>query len=145
MPKTASFHEDFGREDEVKGSSDRSFGLLFAAFSGLAGGFRLWHGKPFAWTWLVAAAVLLAISLSRPGLLGPFNRAWMKLGLLLFRVVSPVVTALLFYICMVPIGLIMRVAGREDPLRRRFDQRAPSYWITRDPKNSSAIDMKNQF
>jgi hypothetical protein len=46
---------------------------------------------------------------------------------------------------MVPIGLIMRAVGREDPLRRRFDQKAPSYWITREPKNSSAIDMKNQF
>jgi hypothetical protein len=144
MPKRASFHEDFGREDEVKGSSDRNFGLLFAAFFGLVGGSKLWHGTAYAWAWLVAAVVVLVIALSWPSLLGPFNRAWMKLGLLLSRVVSPVLTAVLFYVCVVPIGLIMRATGR-DPLRQRFDPEALSYWITRESMDISRNDMRNQF
>ena len=98
--------------------SDRGFGLLFAAVSAVAGAvawFR--NGAPPA-ALLAVSAVLLTVAIFAPGLLAPFNRAWTRLGLLLARVVNPVVLAALFFTVVTPTGLLLRLLGK-DPLRLR--------------------------
>jgi hypothetical protein len=137
-------HEDFSRQEEIQGSSDRSFGLVMAAFFALV---ALWplvgaHG-PRWWAMAVAAAFGLAAWL-RPAALAPLNTLWMKLGLLLSRVVTPVVLGLLFFVTVTPIALLMRLLGK-DPLRLRRDPDATSYWITRSPPGPESSSMKNQF
>ncbi len=77
-------------------------------------------------------------------MLAPLNRLWTKLGLLLFHVVNPVVMLLLFVVTIVPAGLIMR-AMRHDPMRRRFDRDARTYWIERDPPGPSPESLRHQF
>ena len=64
--------------------------------------------------------------------LRPLNRLWLRFGLLLAAVVSPIVLALLFYLTIAPIGFMMRLAGK-DPMRSRRDPNATSYWIRREP------------
>ena len=68
----------------------------------------------------------------------------MKLGLVMFKVVNPVVLALIYGLTMVPIGLLMRLTGR-DPLRLRIDPAAESYWIVREPPGPAPDTMINQF
>jgi hypothetical protein len=138
-----SFHEDFDREDKVEGSSDRNFGLTLAGVCALLGVLKLWRGSAYWWPWAIGCAIALAIALLIPQLFRPANRLWLKLGLIMFRVISPIVTALLFYLCMVPVGLLMRASGR-DPMRQAFEAGAPSYWIKREALNS-VQSMKNQF
>jgi len=75
--------------------------------------------------------------------LAPLNKWWTKLGLLLYRVVSPIVLGLLFYVTLTPIALVMRLLGK-DPLRLRRDPDAASYWIDRSPPPAPE-SMKNQF
>jgi hypothetical protein len=84
------------------------------------------------------------LALIRPRLLAPLNRLWTKLGLLMFHVVNPVVMLLLFIVTIVPAGLIMRAVGH-DPMRRRFDPQARSYWIERDPPGPPPDSLRNQF
>lgn len=144
MADRQGFHENFGREEKIKGSSDRGFGLVFAAFFTIVAGIKLWHGNALWPWWLGAAALVLAVVLLRPGLLAPFNRLWTKLGLLLFRVVSPVTMGLLFFITITPIGFLVR-AGNKDLLHRRFDRQVASYWIPRQPPGPAPETMKNQF
>ena len=72
------------------------------------------------------------------------NRAWTKLGLLLFRVVNPVVMFVLFYATIVPIGLVMRALGR-DPLRLRFDRGARATGSSANRRGPRPSSMKNQF
>ena len=143
MTEQPSFHEDFSRQD-VKGGTERSFGFVFAAVFlaiGLwpllsAGSIRMWP--------LVIAAVLGVVALAHPRLLRPFNTLWLKFGLLLSRIVNPIVLGFLFYVVITPFGLIMRLLGK-DPLRLRIDRTAQSYWIVRRPPGPPPESMRNQF
>jgi hypothetical protein len=145
MAKQAlQFHEDLRRERAIEGSSDRSFGLVFAGFCTLMAGVGAWragHRWPY---WLGAAVFFAVMAFVFPRGLSPLNRVWTKLGLLLFRVVNPVVMFVLYTTTILPMGLLMRLAGR-DPLRLRFDAEAPSYWIPREPPGPAPETMKNQF
>ena len=124
--------------------SDRGFGFLFAALFAVIGA-ALWVGRGAVAAWPFAASgAFIAAARFRPGLLGPLNRAWFRLGLLLSRIVSPVVLAVLFYGVVTPTGLVMRLLGK-DPLRLRFDRPAASYWIRRTPPGPEPASMRNQF
>ena len=137
-------HERFDREDEVESSSNRSFGVVFAIIFGIVGGFSVWAQGSFWPYWLGASALTQAITLIRPGLLAPFNFLWTRFGILLSRVVSPVVLAMIFYLVMTPVGLMMRLCGK-DPLRLKQAPDSDSYWIMRDSLKDSKEPFKNQF
>lgn len=137
-------HEDFSREETIEGSSDRAFGLVFAAAFGVIGALPLLSSAPVRW-WALALAGLFALAaLAFPSLLGPLNRWWMRLGVLLGRVVGPVALGILFYAIFSPTGFIMRLAGK-DPLRLRRAPAADSYWIGRQPPGPPPDSMTNQF
>ncbi len=144
MSRRKTFHEDFGREETLKRSSDRGFGLVFAAACALVGSARWWRGHPGAGWWLAAAAFFLLAALLKPTVLAPLNRLWLGLGLLLYRVVNPVVMAVLFYLCVTPIGLLMRALGK-DFLALRYDPGAAVYWIERRPPGPAPETMQRQF
>ena len=144
MKGPGATHERLVREDKVKGSSDRSFGLVFAAVFAIIGlipllgdgGVRVWS--------LAVAVVFLALALVRPVVLAPLNHLWTRFGLLLHRIVNPIIMGLLFYLVVTPTGLIIRMLGK-DLLRLRFDPQAKSYWIERQPPGPAPETMKDQF
>ena len=147
----SSFHEDFGRKEEVKGSSDRSFGLtvggILAAIAVVRTLLHIWHGTAAGWFEMALGGIgvlLFVFGLIAPARLAPLNRAWTRLGLILFKVVNPVVLGLIYLTTIVPIGLLMRLSGR-DPLSLKFDRRAASYWVVREPPGPAPETMVNQF
>lgn len=142
-PPTA-FHDDFQRALPTATSSNRTFGLVFTLFfAALA----LWPlragGSARLWAAILAGGFLLP-ALFRPGMLAPLNRYWTRLGLLLGRVVHPVVIAILFYGAFTPIGILLRRFSR-DPMRRHFDPEAATYWIPRTPPGPDPATMRKQF
>jgi len=137
-------HEDLKREQHVEGSSDRAFGLVFAGVFLVISGWPLFHGEAIRWWSVGVAAVFAVIALMKPALLAVLNRLWMKLGILLGMVVSPIALGILFYAVITPIGMAIRFAGK-DPLRLKFDPDAKSYWIQRDPPGPPPGSMNNQF
>jgi Saxitoxin biosynthesis operon protein SxtJ len=138
----SNFHETYSGS-EVKPPSDRSTGLLFAAVALIFA--ALWRHNPNApWVALGVAVALLAVSLIAPALLRPINLLWFRFGLLLHRVVSPVVMFLMFAVVFVPAGAIMRLRG--DPLRLRRETPAPSsYWVERTGIGDAQTSMTAQF
>lgn len=141
---TASLHEDLTRETEHQESSDRNFGFVvggaFAAL-GLVPLLRAGHVRiPL----VALGAILAALAAVRPALLKPLNRAWTALGLLMGRIVTPVVTTILFGVLFVPVGLFLRLSGK-DLLRLKFDPSCESYWIVREPAGSEPQSMTKQF
>ena len=144
MTRRPRFHEDFGREEAVVGSSDRSFGLTVAVCLVIIGGLKLWRGTPLAAWWLVVAVAFLVVALPVPSALAPLNRLWLRLGLLLYKVVNPVVMGILFYLCVTPMGLVMRLFGK-DFVRLKCDPEARSYWIERRPPGPAPHTMRDQF
>jgi hypothetical protein len=135
-------HEFRGRKEAVQTSSERSFGLVFAVVFAVVGLLNL-HGAGSYWPhWLGAAALFVLLALAAPGLLAPPNRLWAKFGLLLHRIISPVILAILFYGCITPIGYLMRLTGK-DPLHLRCEADTQSYWIVRDTDDIPSFN--NQF
>ena len=146
MPEARSFHEDFGRKHEVKGGSDRNFGLTVGIILVLIAGARsiLAHLGWVEIALFVVGIFLFASALIAPRLLAPFNKAWTKLGLFLFIVVNPVIMGLIFITAVTPTGLLMRLRGK-DLLHLKFDPGAKSYWIDREPPGPAPDTMKHQF
>jgi hypothetical protein len=143
----ANFHESFSADEEVKGSSDRAFGLTVGGILLLLGLVPvLWRGhlSTVGTVLVVIGGALVAAAALRPGSLATLNRLWTKLGLLLFRIVNPIVMFLIFALTVVPISLILRLVGK-DLLRLRTDAAARSYWIVRDPPGPEPATMKQQF
>jgi hypothetical protein len=93
---------------------------------------------------LVVAAIFAGVAVTVPAILAPLNRLWMRLGLLLHRIVNPVVLGLMFLSAIVPIGLLMKLFGK-DLLRLKFSEDASSYWIVRDPKGPEPQSLNRQF
>ncbi|PCK08158.1 MAG: hypothetical protein COA42_10575 [Alteromonadaceae bacterium] len=128
---------------EVKMGSERSFGWVFAAVFAIIAGLAYYKsGKILYWS-VGVAVVLGVITLIKPSLFKPFNFVWFKFGMLLGHIIAPLVMMLIFFLVVTPIGLLMRLFGK-DPLRlkRKADQN--TYWITRPPESSDS-SMKNQF
>jgi hypothetical protein len=124
--------------------SNRSFGWTFTGIFVLAGAYGLWKGGA-ALPWLLPLAALTAlVTLTRDAWLAPLNRAWMKLGELLGKVVSPIVLGVIFYGVFTPVAGAMRLAGR-DAMCRRFDPRARSYWVERDPPGPADDSYRNMY
>jgi hypothetical protein len=137
-------HESFDRTSPVKTSSDRVFGLVFAGFFAIVAFLPLLSGRaPRLWS-LGVSGVFLVMALAVPTVLAPLNRLWMRLGLLLHRIVSPVVLGLMFFVVVTPMGLLMRMLGK-DPLRLRFDRGASTYWISRTPPGPAPDSFDHQF
>lgn len=137
-------HETFAGHAPVRAGSDRTFGLVFAAVFALIAILPMLHGRaPHVWA-LVIGMAFLATALTRPALLHPLNRLWFRFGILLHRLVTPVVLGVLFYLVLTPTAAVMRVFGK-DPLQRRFDPEAESYWIRREPPGPAPESMVDQF
>jgi hypothetical protein len=137
-------HEDLARERPIEGSSERSFGLVFAAAFLVIAGWPLHYGAMPRWWALGAAALFALAALATPGLLAPLNRWWLRLGVALGRLASPLALALLFFAVFAPIGALMRLCGK-DPLRLRRDPRARSHWIARRPPGPPPDSMTHPF
>ena len=137
-------HEDLSRDQEVEGSSDRSFGLVFAGVFLLIAAWPLWYGATPRWWAAGVAAVFAVVAVTRPILLAVPNRLWIKFGVLLGKLVSPIALGVLFYSVLAPIGVLMRIAGK-DPLRLKRDATTASYWIPRKPPGPPPDSMTNQF
>lgn len=137
--------EDLSRQHAVEGSSNRSFGVVFAVVFSVVG---LWpvvfgSGAPRRWA-LIVAAVFALLAFLAPAVLDKPNRAWMKLGLLLGMIVSPIVLGLLFFTVFTPMGWVLRLMGK-DPMRLHRDPAATTYWIERKPPGPPPESLNNQF
>ena len=137
-------HEVFSRDEKIVAGSDRSFGLVMAGAFAAVTLLNAWHsGRLWPWTGGLAV-LLLAAGLLQPSLLHPLNLVWLRFGLLLHRVVNPIVMGLVFFGTVLPTGLIMRMLGK-DLLRLKRQPDADSYWIPRQPPGPSPETMKDQF
>lgn len=137
-------HEDLTREDEIEGSSDRSFGIVFAVVFLIIALFPLLHAGAVRWWSVGVSAAFAVVAFTVPSILALPNRLWMKFGLLLAKIVSPIALGILFFLVFTPIGLLMRLAGK-DPMRLKADPNAKSYWIDREPPGPPPQSMTNQF
>lgn len=142
--RTFTFHENLDRSLRVRGSSDRNFGLVFAIAFLAMGIWPLRYGAQMRIWALVIAGGFLMLAVLWPTVLHPLNRFWTQLGLLLGRIMNPVMTGVLFFVVFTPFGLLTQ-ALRKDPLRLKFIPEAETYWIKRHPPGPTPETMSKQF
>ena len=126
--------------DDIKISSNKSFGIVFSIVFLLIAIYPFIHNQELRVWSLVIATIFLILGLINSRALTPLNKLWFKFGLLLGRIVSPIIMGLIFFLVVTPIAFMMRIIGK-DLLNLKFNK-DKSYWIEKTGPKSK---MKNQF
>ena len=126
--------------DNIKISSNRSFGIVFFVVFLLIALYPLiYSGEIRVWSAIISL-IFLILGLLNSKILTPLNKLWFKFGIFLSKIISPLIMGIIFFLVVTPIGLIMRIFGK-DLLNLKFNKNQ-SYWIE---KNGPESRMKNQF
>ena len=127
-------------DSQINKSSNKSFGIVFFIVFFLIGIYPLINeGNPRIWSVLISIAFLV-LGLLNSKILTPLNILWFKFGILLGRIISPLIMGIIFFLVVTPIGLFMRLLGKD--LLNLKTNKNNSYWIEKiGPKSK----MKNQF
>ena len=126
--------------DEVKISSNRSFGIVFFVVFLIIATYPLINGDELRLWSLIISIVFLFLGLVNSKILNPLNKLWFKFGIFLGKIISPLVMGIIFFLVVTPIGLLMRLLNK-DLLNLKFNTNN-TYWIE---KTETKSKMKNQF
>ena len=126
--------------NEIKLPTNRSFGIVFFIVFLIIALWPMKNGMDLRLWSMIIAIIFLILGLLNSKILTPLNIIWLKFGLLLGKIISPIVMGLVFFVTVTPIGLLMRLFGK-DLLSLKMNK-DKSYWIKREEKINS---MKNQF
>ena len=126
--------------DEIKISSNRSFGVVFFIVFLLIALYPLLKDNDLRIWSLVISFIFLILGLINSKILTPLNRLWFKFGLLLGKFISPLIMGIIFFVVVTPIGIIMRLL-KKDLLNLKYNKKE-TYWIDKSGPKSK---MKNQF
>jgi Saxitoxin biosynthesis operon protein SxtJ len=120
----------------------RTFGLIVGGVLAVIGLLPVvWRGSDPRW-WAIAAAVLLIVpAVTVPQVLAPVHRAWMFVGHILGWVNTRIILAIGFFGLVTPVGLFMRLAGK-DPMRRRYERGTGSYRVTKTSRTGSHMQQR---
>ena len=126
--------------DDVKIGSNRSFGIVFFIVFLLIATYPLLNGNDVrVWSLLISFGFLI-LGLMNSKILSPLNKLWFKFGLILGKIISPLIMGIIFFVVVTPIGVVMRVL-KKDLLNLKYNQKE-TYWIEKTGPKSK---MKNQF
>jgi len=128
-------------KSKIKISSNRSFGLVFFVVFLIIALWPLKSGEEFRLWSLVLSIIFFILGILNSQLLTPLNKLWFKFGMFLGSIVSPIVMGIVYFIVVTPIGIFMRLLGK-DLLKTSKAKNASTYWIKRIEKQST---MKKQF
>jgi len=122
-------------------SSEKSFGIVFSIVFLIVALYPLINSEGLRIWALVASIIFFFLAFIAPKVLVFPNKLWFKFGLLIGSIVAPIVMAFVYFVTVLPTGLIMRLLGK-DLLKQKLDKNAKSYWVKRSEPMGS---MKNQF
>ncbi len=121
--------------------SNKNFGIVFFLVFIIIGLWPLLENNEIRYWSIFTSLIFLLLGLLNSKILKPLNKLWFYFGILLGRMISPLVMGIIFYLIVTPIGLLMRLF-RKDILNLKYNTNSRSYWIKKDGPKSK---MKNQF
>jgi hypothetical protein len=126
--------------DDIKIGSNKSFGIVFFVVFLLITLYPLLNNESIRIWSLVISIIFLILGILDSKILSPLNKIWFKFGILLGKIISPIVMGIIFFLVVTPTGFIMRLLGK-DVLNLKYSDHK-SYWIEKTGPKSK---MKNQF
>ena len=124
----------------IQMGSNRSFGIVFFIFFLIIALWPLLNNDEIRLWSLIISLIFLVLGILNSKLLTPLNKLWMRFGLLLGRIVSPIIMGIIYFFVVTPTGLIMKIFRKDLLSLKKNDEK--SYWIE---KNDEKSNMKNQF
>ncbi len=121
--------------------SNRNFAIVFFVVFILIGLWPIFNNEDLRYWALVISFVFLVLGIFNSKILSPLNKLWMKFGLILGLIVSPVVMGIIYFGVVTPTGILLRIF-RKDVLKLKKNEEDKTYWIDKDNTNNN---MKNQF
>ena len=128
-------------KSEIKMSSNRNFGLVFFVVFLIFSFWPLTYDGSIRIWFAIISLIFLILGLMNSKLLTPLNKLWFKFGIILGAIIAPISMGVVFFLVITPIGIIMRIMGK-DLLKKRYDKKKATYWIIRGKPVST---MKQQF
>ena len=125
--------------DSISKKNNILFGTLFFIIFLIIGLYPLKSGGVVRIWFVLFSLIFLIITIIRPNLFTFLNKLWIKFGILLGKIISPIVMGLVFLFVVTPIGMFIRILKKDV---MGFKRGASSYWINREDKLQS---MKKQF
>tara|TARA_Y100000590_G_C15721037_1_gene1013554 strand:+ start:2123 stop:2509 length:387 start_codon:yes stop_codon:yes gene_type:complete len=122
-------------------NSDKTFGIFFSIIFFIISIYPIFYKNQLNYIFLLFSFIFLLVSLTRPKLFSFLNKLWINLGFLLGKIISPIVMAIIFFFLITPIGLLLRIFGK-DFIKLKLNNNHKTYWIDKDNESS---DMKDQF
>ena len=126
--------------DDIKAGSNKSFGIVFFVVFLLIALYPLLSNESIRLWSLIISIIFVGLGILNSSLLSPLNKLWFKFGILLGKIISPIIMSIIYFLVVTPIGLIMRLLGK-DVLNLKYNDHK-SYWIEKTGPKSK---MKNQF
>jgi hypothetical protein len=127
-------------DKKLKLPTNKNFGIVFFVVFLIIGLWPLLAKSEIRYWSILVSIIFLFLGFKNSKLLNPFNKLWFKFGILLGKIVSPVIMGIIFFIVVTPIGLLMKVL-KKDLLNFRYNSKK-SYWVEKTGPKSK---MKNQF
>jgi len=132
------------KDAETRMPSLVNFGITFAVVFAIIGLIHVPFGGGMNVWALVVSAAFLVVTFTVPRLLAPLNRIWFRFGLLLHKIINPIVMGIIYFGLLVPMALVMRGFGKRF-LRLDREPKAESYWIERAPPGPEPSSLRQQF
>ncbi len=127
-------------KNQIKISSNRSFGIVFFIFFLIVSIYPLIKGGEIRIWSLIVALIFLILGIINSNFLTPLNKIWFKFGIFLGNFVSPIIMGIVFFLVVTPISIILRLLGKDILNLKKNNKR--TYWINKSEPKSK---MKNQF
>ncbi len=129
---------------DIKLPSNKKFALFFC-FVFLVSALYLFYKdlSPYGHYSLVTAFLFLCVAFIKPTLVSPLNKAWMFIGFVIGKIISPLVLGAIFFLLITPLAIILKISGR-DELNLK-NKSVNSYWRDRNEKTLAPSSFKNQF
>ena len=129
------------KQEEIKISSNKSFGIVFFVIFIVIALWPLMKGGDLKIWSIIIAIIFLFLGLINSKILTPLNKLWFRFGVLLGKIVAPIVMGIIYFALVTPIGVIMKIF-KKDILNLKIDKNKKTYWLKKDENKQN---MKNQF
>ena len=127
-------------KNQIKISSNRSFGLVFFVVFLIISIYPVFYSEDLRVWSAIVSLVFLILAIINSKILTPLNKIWFRFGILLGKIVSPIVMGIVYFAVVFPTSLIMKSLGKD--LLKLKKNKEKTYWVK---STSSKSSMKNQF
>jgi polyferredoxin len=128
---------------KIKTSSNKNFGIVFSIFFLLVAFYPLINNDDFRVWSLVISIIFLILGLVDSSILTPLNLLWFRFGILLGRIVSPIIMSLIFFVVVTPLAILAKIVKKDFlNLDKKKNLKRKTYWEKKEKYNNS---MKDQF